>query len=57
MHNLSRNFIKFFEICKKLGKKYTNDFGNMPRRGVIPRFSDLEVVSCQFYNVVNYHYL
>jgi hypothetical protein len=45
MHNLATNFGNFFEICKKFGKKYTNELGNVPRRGVVPRFSDLEVVA------------
>jgi hypothetical protein len=33
------------DICNKFGKEYTNDNGNIPRRGVIPKFSDLEVIS------------
>ena len=45
MHNLKTNFDKMLGICKQIGKEFTNEYGNIPRRGVIPRFSDLEVVS------------
>jgi len=31
--------------CKATGKKHTNEHGNIPRCGVVPRFSDLEVVA------------
>jgi len=33
------------DICNIFGKKFTNDKGNIPRRGVIPKFSDLEIVA------------
>jgi hypothetical protein len=33
------------DICNIFGKKFTNDNGNIPRRGVVPKFSDLEVVA------------
>jgi len=45
MHNLSTNFGKFLDICNTFGKKFTNDKGNIPRRGVVPKFSDLEVIA------------
>jgi hypothetical protein len=45
MHNLSANFGKFLDICNKFGKKFTNEKGNITRRGVVPKFSDLEVVA------------
>jgi len=35
MHNLAVNF----------GKEFTNDHGNIPRCGVVPSFSDLEVIA------------
>jgi hypothetical protein len=44
MHNLKTNFDKMLDICKQIGKGFTNGQGNIPRRGVVPRFSDLEVV-------------
>jgi len=45
MHNLYANFVKILEICKRFSKDLVNERGNVPRRGVVPRFSDLEVVS------------
>jgi hypothetical protein len=33
------------DICNIFGKNFTNDNGNVPRRGVVPKFSDLEVVA------------
>ena len=54
MHNLTANFGKFLDactlyevwgICNKFGKKFTNEKGNITRRGVVPKFSDLEVVA------------
>ena len=45
MHNLYANFVKILEICKDFSKELVNERGNLPRRGVVPRFSDLEVIS------------
>ena len=45
MHNLHTNFVKMLEICNKFGKQFTNDKGNIPRRGVVPQTSDLEVIA------------
>ena len=45
MHNLYTIFAKFLEICKDFGKNLVNEKGNQPRVGVIPRFSDLEVIA------------
>ncbi|KAA6318100.1 hypothetical protein EZS27_031844 [termite gut metagenome] len=39
------NFDKMLDICKHLRKEFTNERGNIPRRGVVPRFSDLEVIA------------
>jgi hypothetical protein len=33
------------DICKQFGKEFTNEQENMPRRGVAPHFSDLEVIA------------
>ncbi|KAA6300015.1 MAG: hypothetical protein EZS26_003847 [Candidatus Ordinivivax streblomastigis] len=33
------------DICKQFGKEFTNERGNIPRCGVVPRFSDLEIVA------------
>ena len=45
MHNLYANFVKILEICKDFSKDLVNGLGNLPRRGVVPRFSDLEVIA------------
>ncbi|KAA6307959.1 hypothetical protein EZS27_040367, partial [termite gut metagenome] len=45
MHNLKANFDKMLDICKQFRKEFTNERGNIPRRGVVPRFSDLEVIA------------
>ncbi|KAA6315641.1 hypothetical protein EZS27_033931 [termite gut metagenome] len=45
MHNLKTNFDKMLDICKQFGKEFTNERGNIPRCGVVPRFSDLEIVA------------
>ena len=45
MRNLAANFGKILDICKKFSKNLVDERGNMPRRGVIPRFSDLEVIA------------
>ena len=45
MHNLYARFVKILEICKKIGKDLVNKDGNIPRRGVVLKFSDLEVLS------------
>lgn len=45
MRNWTANFVKILDICKKFSKNLVDERGNMPRRGVIPRFSDLEVIA------------
>lgn len=45
MHNLYANFAKIIELCKEFSKDLVNELGNVPRPGVIPRFSDLEVIA------------
>ena len=45
MHNLYAIFARFLDICKFFGKSLVNEQGNKPRRGVVPRFSDLEVIA------------
>lgn len=44
MHNLYAIFVKFHDICKLFAGNLVNEFGNVPRCVVIPKFSDLEVV-------------
>ena len=45
MYNLYTKFIKILEICKKFSENLVNESGNVPRRGPVPKFSDLEVVA------------
>ena len=45
MRNLTANLVKILDICKKFSKNLVDERGNMPRRGVVPRFSDLEVIA------------
>lgn len=45
MHNLYAIFAKLLNICKQIAGNLVNESGNVPRRGVVPKFSDLEVVA------------
>jgi len=45
MHNLYAIFAKFLDICKQMAGNLVNEQGNIPRAGVVPRFSDLEVIA------------
>jgi len=45
MHNLYTIFVKILEINKRFAVKIVDERGNIPRRGAVPRFSDLEVIS------------
>lgn len=45
MHNLYAIFAKFRDICKQVAGNLVNEQGNIPRCGVVSRFSDLEVVA------------
>ena len=45
MHNLYANFVKILDVCKKFSADLVNELGNMPRPGVVPKFSDLEVIA------------
>jgi len=45
MHNFFAKFVKILDLCKSFSKDLVNEKGNMPRRGVVPRFSDLEVIA------------
>lgn len=45
IYHLYAIFAKFIEICKQFGGTLVNEKGNQPRRGVVPRFSDLEVIA------------
>ena len=45
MHNLYAIFAKLLNICKQIAGNLVNESGNVPRRGVVPKLSDLEVVA------------
>ena len=45
MYNFTAKFEKILETCKKFSTNLVNNLGNVPRRGVIPKFSDLEVIA------------
>ena len=45
MHNLYAIFAKYLNICKQVAGNLVNESGNIPRKDVVPRFSDLEVIA------------
>ncbi len=45
MHNIKTNFDKIIEVIKELIKEEINEKGNYARRGSVPKFSDVEVIS------------
>ena len=45
MRNFVAKFGKILEICKKFAENQVNEKGNVTRCGVVPTFSDLEVVA------------
>jgi hypothetical protein len=44
MHNFFAKFVKILDLCKSFSKDLVNEKGNLPRCGVVPRFSDHEVI-------------
>ena len=36
-------FVKILEMCKQFSENLVNESGNVPRRGPVPKSSDLEV--------------
>ena len=45
MRNFIANFVRILEICKDFAGNRVNELGNVPRCGVVPKFSDLEVIA------------
>ena len=45
MYNLYTKFVKILEICKQFSNNLVNEQGNIPHRGPVPKFSDLEIVA------------
>ena len=45
MHNFIANFVNVLDIYKEFAGNRINELGNIPRRDVVPKFSDLEVIA------------
>ena len=45
MHNQYAIFTKLLIICKQVAGNLVNESSNVPKRGVVPRFSDLKIVA------------
>ena len=48
MHNIKTNFAKIVEVLKDILGNEINEKGNFKRRGVVPIFSDIEVMALSF---------
>lgn len=48
MHNFVTKFGKILKICKRFTGYRVNEKGNIPRRGVVPKFSDVEAIVLSF---------
>lgn len=45
MRNFIAKFAKILKICKDFAGNRVNELGNVTRCGVVPKFSDLEVIA------------
>ena len=45
MRNFIANFVRILSICKEFAGNRVNEHGNVPRCGVVPNSSDLEVIA------------
>ncbi len=45
MRNFIANFVRILGICKDFAANRVNEHGNVPRYGVVPKFSNLEVIA------------
>ncbi len=45
MRNFIASFVRILQICKDFSKNRVNELGKLPRCGVVPKFSDLEVIA------------
>ena len=45
MRNFIASFVRILGICKDFSGNRVNKLGNVPRRGAVPKFSDLEVIA------------
>lgn len=61
MHNFIVKFGKILDIFKEFAGNRVNDLGNVPRRGTVPRFSDLEILAlsatAEIFNIDSENYL
>lgn len=48
MRNFIANSVRILGICKDLAGNRVNELGRVPRCGVVPKFSDLEVIALGF---------
>ena len=45
MRNFIANLVRILGICKDFAGNRVNELGNVPRCGVVPKYSDLEVIA------------
>ena len=45
IHNFCTRYGKILDISKQFSKNLVNEFGNIPRRCVVHKFSDLEIIA------------
>lgn len=45
MRNFMANLVRILGICKDFAGNRVNELGNVPRCGVVPKYSDLEVIA------------
>lgn len=45
MHNFIVKFAQILDIYKKFARNRVDENGNRPHRGIVPKFSDLEVIA------------
>ena len=51
-HKLYAIFAKFLNICKQVAGNFVNESGNVPRKGVVSRLSDLEIMAFEYDNKI-----
>ena len=51
MRNFIVNFIRILGSCKEFAGNRVNELGNIPRCGVVPKFTDLEVMVLRNWNL------
>ena len=46
-HKLYAIFANAMNICKQVAINFANESGNVPRKGVVPRFSYLQIIAVE----------